>query len=349
MMNLRKCSLSAPQPARDAEEPERRHVAGLSRSDRVSRQYAGAPAVALALFLALAGSAAAASPSISIDSKADQGVLEVQLKGRKLLVYAFATNQFKPYVRELYTLRGENVLRDAVPDHLHHHGLMYAICVNGINFWEERNAPGIQKHIEMLHVDTSDANGMPVAYFTELIHWLGPTNPAAPVLIERRTLTVAVDEPSHEVALRWDAQFQVGTNVGKATLHGPNYDGLGLRLPESFNHVARFQNSADQAYTGKNTQNVIPARWTSVAGLINGREVMLALFGRPDNARGDSAFFTMLDAFAYLTATQALDQKPLEYAAGDRFNLSYLLTVYSENKPADFISRRSARWEKERR
>ena len=58
-------------------------------------------------------------------------MLEVRYKGQKILVYAFATNQFKPYVRELYTLRGENVTRDAPPDHLHHHGLMYAVYVNG--------------------------------------------------------------------------------------------------------------------------------------------------------------------------------------------------------------------------
>ena len=67
----------------------------------------------LALFLSLAGTATAANPPISIDSKVDQGELVVRYQGRKLLVYAFATNQFKPYVRELYTLRGENVMRDA--------------------------------------------------------------------------------------------------------------------------------------------------------------------------------------------------------------------------------------------
>jgi len=308
----------------------------------------GARIASLALFLALSGSATAASPSISIDSKADRGELEVRFKGRKLLVYAFATNQFKPYVRELYTLRGENVLRDAVPDHLHHHGLMYAVCVNGINFWEERNAPGIQKHVEMLRVDTSSANGVPVACFTELIHWLAPTNLTAPLLIERRTLALAVDEPSQEVSLRWDAQFQVGTNAGKVTIHGPNYDGLGLRLPEPFNHVAVFQNSAGTPYTSKNSQNVITARWTSVSGVMNGRDVMLVLYGRPDNARGDSAFFTMTDAFAYLTAAQGIDKQPLEYAAGDRFSLSYLLAVYPEKKTPEFINRRGARWEKER-
>jgi hypothetical protein len=304
---------------------------------------------ALTLILGLVCSAAAASPPLSITPKLGRGELEVQFKGHKVLVYAFATNQFKPYVRELYTLRGENVLRDAPPDHLHHHGLMYAVCVNGINFWEERNLPGVEKHVDMLHLDTLDAQGMPGAYFTELIHWLAPSNRAAALLIEQRTLTVAVDEKSQAVALRWDSQFEVGPQAGKVTLHGPNYDGLGLRLPESFNHVARFQNSADQPYTGQNTQNVIPARWTSVSGVMDGRDVMLVMFGRPDNARGEGSFFTMLDPFAYLSVTQRLDKQPLEYAPGDKFTLRYLLTVYSENKSPEFIRRRSELWEKEHR
>ena len=67
-----------------------------------------------------------------------------------------------------------------------------------------------------------------------------------------------------------------------------------------------------------------------------------------DNARGDTAFYTMLDPFAYLSATQALDKKPLEYAAGDTFSLSYLLAVYSANKTREFIQGRCERWEKER-
>ena len=81
---------------------------------------------------------------------------------------------------------------------------------------------------------------------------------------------------------------------------------------------------------------------------MDGHGVMLVMFGRPDNARGDASFFTMLDPFAYLSATQGLDKQPLEYAAGDKFSLSYLLTVYAENKSAEFIQRRCELWEKER-
>jgi hypothetical protein len=313
------------------------------------------PAARLALFLALACSAPAAGPPISIDSQADRGELVVRYQGRKLLVYAFATNQFKPYVRELYTLRGENVTRDAPPDHLHHHGLMYAVYVNGINFWEERGTPGFERHVELrVHTPNTGAKGRPTAGFTELIHWVAPTNSASPdslaaaLLIERRTLTVTIDEKTQEVALRWDSQFQVGPNAGKVIIRGPSYNGLGLRLPESFNHVAKFQNSADQPYTSTNTQNVVAARWTSASGVMDGHEVMLAMFGRPDNARGDGFFFTMLDPFAYMSATQGLDKTPLEYSAGDKFSLSYLLTIYAENKSTEFIRQRCDLWEKKR-
>jgi hypothetical protein len=303
--------------------------------------------------LALLCSARAADVPISIDSKPDQGVLEIRYKGQKLLVYAFATNQFKPYVRELYTLRGENVTRDAPPDHLHHHGLMYAVYVNGINFWEERGTPGVQRHVEMpVQSALVDPKGVATAQFLEVIHWLAPTNGGAPdvfeniVLSESRNLTVTVDEKNQEVALRWGSRFRVGAKAAKVSIHGPNYDGLGIRLPESFNHVAKFQNSADLPYTAKDTHDVTTGKWTSVSGQMDGHDVMLAMFGHPTNARGETAFYTMLDPFAYLSATQALDKQPLEYAAGDTFNLNYLLTVYSEKKPRDFLQSRYEQWEK---
>ena len=292
---------------------------------------------------------------IAVNSDIAQGTLEIRYKGRKLLVYAFASSQLKPYVRELYTLRGENVTRDAPPDHPHHHGLMYAVWLNGINFWEEKGAPGVEKHIELpLQYALVDTNRVPTAHFMEVIYWLPPTSHAAAdsreaaLLIEQRSLTLRVDETNQEVALRWDGDFEVGPQVNKLTVSGPDYDGLGVRLPESFNQVAVFQNSGGKPYTTMSTQNVIPARWTSAAGLMNGRPVMVAMFGRADNPRGDARFFTMLEPFAYLSATQGLKQ-PLEYAAGQKFALSYLVTVYSRHQGKPFLNHRADVWEKERR
>ena len=48
------------------------------------------------------------------------------------------------------------MVRDAPSDHLHHHGLMFAVQVNEVNFWEERGTPGpdevrnLPAHAELL-------------------------------------------------------------------------------------------------------------------------------------------------------------------------------------------------------
>ena len=169
--------------------------------------------------------------------------LVLRYKGRPLLVYAYATNQFKPYVRELYTLRGENVLLDAPSDHLHHHGLMYAIRVNGVNFWEEKTDPGVEKSVDILP-RIGVGNGIETACFTQLIHWVANTNrsvadwASVAMLVERRTLTVRVNEAQQEVAVEWLSEFEVGAVADGVKLHGAEYNGLGFRPVRAFDKVA---------------------------------------------------------------------------------------------------------------
>lgn len=278
------------------------------------------------------------------------GRLEVRRGGQTLLVYAFAPEQFKPYVKELRTLAGDNVLRDAPADHVHHHGLMYAIHVNGVNFWEENRAPGRQQSVRLLACATGrTADGRPQATFTQVIHWLADAGAApasveaAALLVEHRRITLTVDEAAQEVALRWEADFVVGPAAQRVTLTGSPYNGLGLRLPASFDHVAVHENSETRPDSAQQQGDVTPARWSAVWGTIQGREVALALFGRPSNA-GQTRFFTMVNPFAYLSVTQSLDRRPLEYAAGDTFRLDYLLAVYAAKPSRDLLEARYRRW-----
>jgi hypothetical protein len=280
-----------------------------------------------------------------------QGLLQINFKDRPLLLYAFASNQFKPYVRELYTLKGDNVLVDAPPDHLHHHGLMYAIRVNGVNFWEERDQPGYERsvRVEAPRLGRSP-EGLPQAVFTERVHWVSSPNAAAAdteavsLLVEKRTLTLTVDEKKDEVALSWRGDFEVGPQVSKVTLAGANYHGLGLRLPAAFNRVARHRNSEDTPYTNNGRGDTTPARWSSVAHEIGARPITVALFGRPSAESGMPVFFTMTEPFTYLSVTQGLDKKPLDYSAGDKFKVEYLLTVYSAEVTPAFLNERQRLW-----
>ena len=280
-----------------------------------------------------------------------RGTLEYYFKGRKLLAYAFATNQFKPYVRELYSLTGENVLLDAPPDHLHHHGLMFAVRVNGVNFWEERDQPGHEVHVKLLDQRSGwNTRELPEASFTELIHWvphgdesLADTTPAA-FLIERRALTLSVNESAREVSLAWHGEFEVGARTNRVQLHGSDYNGLGLRLPASWNRVARHQNSENAPYVTGGKRDVFPARWSTVSPGASEDDVQVALFARPAGHPGTNAFFSMTDPFTYLSATIRLDQKPLELRAGDHFSLDYLVLVYPTRRTPEQMERRYQAW-----
>ncbi len=315
-------------------------------------------ALALALLAGgFAGAAPAATETSSNDSgftftlDREAGVLDLAYHGRKVLVYAFATNQFKPYVRALYTLAGDNVLLDAPPDHLHHHGLMYAIRVNGHNFWEERDQPGHEKPVLLLPPRTGRSEaGLPQASFTQVIHWLAhqdaaaPDSSAAALLVERRTLTLTVDEKLNELALDWHADFEVGRGAQMVTLAGANYHGLGLRLPPAFNLVAQHQNSELAPYLTQGTGDVTPAKWSSVSHTVQGHDITVALFGRPTASGKLPFFFTMVKPFTYLAVTQGLDRAPLQYSSGAPFSLDYRLVVYAEHRGPEFLNQRYALW-----
>jgi hypothetical protein len=315
--------------------------------------------LALGLFPASQRTATAGQPgtpgaALTASVQPERGQLAWHFKGRKLFDYVFATNQFKPYVRELYSLAGDSVLRDAPFDHLHHHGLMYAIRINGVNFWEEANQPGHQRHLKLLAQDTRrSASGLPEASFTELVHWvphadraLADTTPAA-FLVERRTLTLTVDEAQEEIALAWHAEFEVGARTNCVTLHGSDYNGLGLRLPAAWDHVARHENSEHAPYPAGGKPGAVPARWSAVSHTVDGRAMHVALFARPRGQAGTNCFFAMTEPFTYLAATQGLDKAPLQYRAGDRFAIDYLVLVYPTARTAAHIEARYRAWARE--
>ena len=272
----------------------------------------------------------------------------VTYKQQKLLVYALG--KFKPYVKEFATLPGRNILRDAPFDHLHHHGLMYAIKANGVNFWEEIAGCGFQKPVETSKwAESKSASGQPQFTLQQTLHWLAPEDANLPdtakaaILIEHRTLTLTANEAQKEVALQWKGEFEVGAKTNQVTLTGANYHGLGMRYLKELDPLAKHLNSGGAPdLNGK--QDVSKHKWGSVSFDQPGQPATLVLFGHPGNARGDSWFFTMRTAFAYLSATQNLDKEPLVYRAGDKWQINYLVTLYPELKSADAINARGETW-----
>ena len=272
-------------------------------------------------------------------------------EGKTVMVYAFDPQKFKPYVQALSTPDGCGVLRDSPFDHLHHHALMYGIRVNGVNFWEETAGCGVQKVVECPRPVTEQGpGGLPQARLTQLLYWLTPedaflpnTN-ARPLLIERRTLVLTVDTARGETALRWHSAFEVGTRTNEVTLGGANYHGLGMRFLKELDPVAVHLTPEGRLELANNRQEVAPHPWEAVLFEVPGKPVTIALFGAEANARGYPHYFAMKTPFAYLSATQHLDQEPLVYRRGEHFELSYLITLCPELKPAEALTERSRQW-----
>lgn len=295
-------------------------------------------------------SMAEASEAAAISVVERETELEVRFKDRRVLLYVFSPSQFKPYVKELYTLTGGNVLLDAPADHLHHHGLMYAVRVNGVNFWEEAAQSGRQRAVGRVVSHTGlNRSGEPQAQFRQNIDWLEPIADASSpdryrvLLREVRLITLTIAEPDGEVAVDWLGQFEPGPGIARVQITGSGYNGLGLRLPPEFNLVARHANSEGLPYTSEGKWDVTKAKWGAVTGPAQTGEVSVALFGFPSNA-GETRFFSMRNPFTYLSVTQNLEEHPLEYASGARFEVRYRIGVYSRALTAEELNRRCGRW-----
>jgi hypothetical protein len=296
---------------------------------------------------------ATAEDTLTAEAGARANQWTLSYAGKPVMVYVFDPQKFKPYVQVLNTPDGYGVLRDSPGDHLHHHGLMYAIRVNGINFWEETKGCGVEKVVEtsppkLLH----SAAGLPQARLVQVLHWLAaedaflPNSNAPPLLIEHRTLTLTLDPEKRETALHWKSQFEVGGR--DVTLAGANYNGLGMRFLEELDALAVHLapqgplDFTDGKPIGKQIISTVP--WEAVVFDLPGKPATIALFGDPANARGDSHFFAMKTPFAYLSATQGLDREPLVYRQGEHFELNYLVTVYSQVKSAAALDERNRQW-----
>lgn len=288
----------------------------------------------------------ALDPADRLEGEVDttKGELRLQFRGRPVLVYVFPEEGWKPYVRELHTLRGENLLRDAPEDHLHHHGLMYAVRVNGVNFWEEaggRVGRQVGDGPPQLELGRS-SEGLPQAMFRHRLRWEVPGAEGAPaqrLLRETREITVTVDPGQEEVALEWRGRFRVPRGMAEVRLEGADYNGLGIRLAAEFDRVAVFANGAGTSYSEEQTWDIRAGGWSSAQAMMGGREVMLVLGWPPDQAAG-GRFFSMRQPFAYLTATSLLDKQPRVYQAGDRFEIRHRVLVYPAAQNAAFLGER---------
>ena len=263
-------------------------------------------------------------------------VIKATIAKRPLFEYRFAPEAaFKPYIFPLYSPGGVSVLRDAVPDHIHHHGLMFAIGVNGVTFWEEKTKALNGGHQIPLQ---TDARGDRI---TQQLDWRS-TNGAV-LLHETRTITPHTNQSV--TLLTWRSRLETPPGTNAVTLSGHHYYGLGARLLQSMDRASLFMNSTGQAgEIVRGDERLVPSAWVAGTGpAADGQPVTIALFDHPDNLRYPAKKFTMSAPFAYLSTTLNWNE-PLQLKAGAPLDLCYGVAVWDGKMDADQIDQAFQSW-----
>lgn len=257
----------------------------------------------------------------------DSSRIQIEKGDRAILRYRFGDVGFKPYVEELFTPAGRNILRDAPSDHLHHHALMFAWKVDGVNFWEEQTAPGIQEHLKVETFTNGDSESEEVGLVQHL-RWLTPDRETV-LLEERRTLVAHLASAASHTLLTWATEFTLPEGKTSAEITGAHYHGLGMRFLESMDKEGVFRNAdgaAGEVVRGE--ERLARSRWCAYTAKADGEPVTAAMFDHPQNPRNPAWWFTMQTPFAYLSATLNLHREPMHLKAGETLRLRYGVAVW---------------------
>ncbi|MDR1923391.1 MAG: PmoA family protein [Planctomycetaceae bacterium] len=261
-----------------------------------------------------------------------------------LAEYRYISVKAKPYIDILRTPSGKNILRDSPHDHLHHHGLMFAVAVDGHNFWEE-NSPNIGRQLtRKIYIKQADGKKTEAAASdnrtSSLESDLDWVNGADKVLIkEKRKVDVQLSDAVNSNAggkvtlLDWETTLiadDKGAFLDKISHH---YYGLGMRFDKSMDKGGRFfSDKSDNKFdVVRGDEKVTECRWLAYTSKLNGEQVTVAVFGHPGNpipTKGFSMGDSPKGHFAYLGITLNLHRQPVSMKPDSSLTFRYRVVVW---------------------
>ena len=255
----------------------------------------------------------------------DQNV-SIELRGHTIATYRATPSPSRPFLRELWTPGGVQVLRDSPHDHKHHHGMMFALAVDGVDFWSDEPINGRQVPKPLEDVQLGGTAGTSRVAFTQPVDWVAPSGTVS--LQERRTITAFADPKIDATLLSWRSCL-IAPGAKPVKLGGADYFGLGTRFVVSMDGKGRFFNSSGQEGSasgpdgvGIGNKRITQAKWCAYTATADNKPVTIALFNHPKCVYPGYCLH-IHPGFAFLGATLALDVKPIELQPGVPLDLRY--------------------------
>jgi hypothetical protein len=248
--------------------------------------------------------------------------------------YRYKNVPFKPYISKLRTPSGRNILRDAPFDHLHHHGLMFALWANDCDFWTENSSRcGKQMTVSIKPQEESTSD------LQSEIEWRNGNSKS--VLKEQRRISVLRGDGV--VFLNWQSKLVAEYGDVEFDKRNHHYAGLGLRFDQSMDKGGRFFSDSDsnKFVSVRNDERLTECKWMAYTAKLDGKPVTVAVFGYSDNPIPTLAF-TMGDSgkpFAYLGISLNFHRKPVILKSGESLECNYLIAVWVGEVTAETIEK----------
>ena len=245
---------------------------------------------------------------------------------------------FKPYIVKLMTPSGVNVLRDAPPDHSHHHGLMFAIKVDGVNCWEEYNPVDYGRQETTAFAEAAaETDGRKEKKVESTLTWSNGVG--QPLVLEKRTITAT--QIGNATVLDWTSVFTLPAGKEKAIIEGNVYHGLGMRFVESMDKDGKFFAAADAGEQEdlRGTGNLTRCRWMAYTAKVDDKPVTVVLLDTKDNPRPMLAYTMGGDGkrFAFLSATTNLHREPLMLTSEKPIAFCYQVVLWDGERTPDEV------------
>jgi hypothetical protein len=290
------------------------------------------------------GAPAAEGEAAKLRIAQDNSTISIYDGNRLVLRYRYAKVPKKPYVDQLLSPAGVEVLRDSPPDHKHHHGLMYALEVDKVNFWEEHFPQSGQEQQKSLSKMKPEVHhGVARTGFVEQLDWLGPGS-EEPLLIERRTIEVLKAKDFGATLGQWCCRLQAPPETDEVVLRGDFYFGLGMRFLASM-EGGRFFNADDKtAKMVKGKGPFVDTKWCAYTAKADGKPVTVAIFDHPANRPHSATIYTKIKPFHFLSATLNQWQKPVTVKAGKPLDLCYGVAVWDGEVDKATVEKLYERW-----
>ncbi|MGC8739482.1 MAG: DUF6807 family protein [Candidatus Hydrogenedens sp.] len=258
---------------------------------------------------------------------------------RKIADYRYTKVPFKPYLKRFFTPSGIQILEDAPHDHLHHHGLMFAVAVNDINYWEEIEKSGHQIHQQFSNINVNEKLPIPMSSFVEELVWKSPGNDA-PQLTEIRKISSGYWEQENANIILWETQLKNPSDTNTAKLTGHHYFGLGIRLLTTpLENVEIISPAEDNLENVRGDEYLRSTPWCAVVVKNETGTFTLLIIDSPESVRYPARWFTMRMPFVYISATRNLWKEPLEISPGDRVLCKCIFVLWDGEKTKEALGK----------